>query len=144
MNSINVLLLTILYLLVYKVPVHYTFFIYLTLYALLKRNKPYDIHICAFHLGILCPTTPVNIPNTGLSDQNQINRFSPVTSPLMNSGFLSSRFHQEQLDVCIVHLIVKFIRLIISKTTRINSSIFILLEYSAILKSHTDVAKYSK
>lgn len=49
--------------------------------------------------GILCPTTPVNIPSAALSDQNQVNRFSPVTSPLMNSGFLSSRFHQEQLDV---------------------------------------------
>ncbi|XP_065214076.1 RING finger protein unkempt [Planococcus citri] len=48
--------------------------------------------------GILCPTPPVNIPSSALNDQNQVSRFSPVTSPLMNSGFLSSRFHTEPID----------------------------------------------
>lgn len=48
--------------------------------------------------GILCPTAPVNIPSS-LNDPNsaQVNHFSPVTSPLLNSGFLTSRF-QEQID----------------------------------------------
>ncbi len=50
-------------------------------------------------LGILCPAAPVNIPNS-LSDPSstQLNHFSPVTSPLMNSSFLSTRF-QDQIDV---------------------------------------------
>ncbi|XKL60734.1 hypothetical protein PGB90_007791 [Kerria lacca] len=48
--------------------------------------------------GILCSTAPVNIPNP-LNDPNstQVSHFSPVTSPLMNSGFLSTRF-QDQID----------------------------------------------
>ena len=50
-------------------------------------------------LGILCPTAPVNIPNT-LNDPNssQVSHFSPVTSPLLNSNFLTSRF-QDPIDV---------------------------------------------
>ncbi|KAK7575995.1 hypothetical protein V9T40_012281 [Parthenolecanium corni] len=49
--------------------------------------------------GILCPTAPINIPSS-LNEPNttQLNHFSPVTSPLMNSGFLPSRF-QDQIEV---------------------------------------------